>query len=60
MWAANIVFLVLSIGGLLLLGKESTSTRGGGWDDLWWTLRGVVTRPFRLAARRRLAGVQGD
>lgn len=60
MWAANIVFLLLSVGGLMHIGKETSTARGGGWDDLWWTLRGVVARPFRGGRRRRLAGAEGD
>ncbi|HET9981972.1 MAG TPA: LptF/LptG family permease [Longimicrobiales bacterium] len=60
MWAANIVFLVLSVGGLMHIGKETSTTRGGGWDDLWSTLRNLVTSPLRIVGRRRLVGVQGD
>jgi lipopolysaccharide export system permease protein len=33
-WAPNFLFLLLSIGGLLRMGRESATTRGGGWTDL--------------------------
>jgi hypothetical protein len=29
------------------IGHESSTTRGGGWDDFWYTLRGFVSKPFR-------------
>lgn len=50
-WAPNIVFGLMGIWGLSRIGRETATTRGGGWDDLWFTLRGLVTRPFR---RRRV------
>ncbi len=49
-WAPNVVFFVLSLWGLARIGTETATTRGGGWDDLWFTVRRFVTRPFR---RRR-------
>jgi lipopolysaccharide export system permease protein len=33
-WAPNFLFLLLSIGGLVRMGRESATTRGGGWTDL--------------------------
>jgi lipopolysaccharide export system permease protein len=33
-WAPNFLFLLLSIGGLVRMGRESANTRGGGWGDL--------------------------
>jgi hypothetical protein len=32
------------------LGKEISDIRGGGWDDMWLTIRQLVTRPFRRQA----------
>jgi hypothetical protein len=49
-WAPNLVFTVLALLGLARIGKETSSARGGGWDDLWVSIRAFLTRPFR---RRR-------
>jgi lipopolysaccharide export system permease protein len=54
-WAPNVIFAVLAIWGLLRIGRETSSTRGGGWDDLWTSIRGVIARPFQ----RRKAAAQG-
>jgi lipopolysaccharide export system permease protein len=45
-WAPNLLFGLIGLFALSRLGREKGSTRGGGWDDLWLTLRGVVTSPF--------------
>lgn len=50
-WGPNIGFLALALWGLSRFGRETSTTRGGGWDDLWSTLRGTVTR-----RRGRLSG----
>jgi lipopolysaccharide export system permease protein len=52
-WGPNAVFALLAIFGLTRIGKETSTTRGGGWDDLWLTVRRFVTAPFRR--RRRAA-----
>jgi lipopolysaccharide export system permease protein len=46
-WAPNVAFAILGILGLARIGRETSSARGGGWDDLWVTLRTFFTRPFR-------------
>lgn len=51
-WAPNILFLALSAWGLARIGRETSNARGGGWADLWLSIRQVVTRPF---GRRREA-----
>ena len=53
-WAPNLIFGLLGVWGLSRIGKETATTRGGGWEDLWFTLRGFVTRPFRR--RPRISG----
>jgi hypothetical protein len=53
-WAPNLIFGLLGVWGLSRIGKETATTRGGGWDDLWFTLRGLLTRPFRR--RHRISG----
>ena len=47
MWAPNIIFLVLAGLGLARIGKEGASARGGGWDDMWHSMKGLLARPFR-------------
>jgi lipopolysaccharide export system permease protein len=49
-WAPNIFFGAIAIFALTRLGRETASSRGGGWDDLWLTMRGMLTSPF---TRRR-------
>lgn len=49
-WAPNVIFGLAGIWGVSRIGRETATTRGGGWDDLWFTLRGFLTRP--LAGRR--------
>jgi hypothetical protein len=50
-WGPNIVFLFFAILGLTRIGRETSTTRGGGWEDLWLTVRGVLTRPLRRRPR---------
>ncbi|MGH7505333.1 MAG: LptF/LptG family permease, partial [Longimicrobiales bacterium] len=52
-WGPNAIFSILAIWGLTQIGKETATTRGGGWDDLYLTARRFVTSPFRRRARRR-------
>lgn len=51
MWAADIIFFVLSLWGVAHIGREEATARGGGWEDLLYTLRSAFTRPFRRAPR---------
>ncbi len=43
MWVTNVVFLAIALVLVKRMGRETATMRGGGWDDLWWSL----TRPFR-------------
>ncbi|HSH46178.1 MAG TPA: LptF/LptG family permease, partial [Longimicrobiales bacterium] len=52
MWAPNVLFLFAAIWGLLRIGRESASARGGGWDDLWYSIKGLGSGLLR----RRKAG----
>ena len=53
MWSPNLIFLGLGLWGLSRVGREVSTTRGGGWEDLFESMRAVVTRPFvRLRPRR--------
>lgn len=47
MWAPNMIFLLFAVWGLARTGREAASARGGGWDDMWHALGGVLSRPFR-------------
>ena len=49
-WAPNIVFGVIALWALTRIGRETGTTRGGDWEDLWRTALAALTRPFR---RRR-------
>jgi lipopolysaccharide export system permease protein len=43
-WGPNIVFTAIALYGLSRIGTETSTTRGGGWDDLWVTVRGMFAR----------------
>ncbi|MFW5947065.1 MAG: LptF/LptG family permease [Gemmatimonadota bacterium] len=51
MWAPNILFLFVALWGLSRIGKEAATNRGGGWDDLWHSVKGVLSTPARLLRR---------
>jgi lipopolysaccharide export system permease protein len=51
-WGPNLVFFAISLWALSRIGKEASTTRGGGWEDMWFSMRTMVTAPFR----RRGAG----
>ncbi|MBI4545320.1 MAG: LptF/LptG family permease [Gemmatimonadetes bacterium] len=52
MWLPNALFLLLGLWGLMHVGREASTARGGGWDDLWHSLRHVLGQPVRRLARR--------
>ena len=45
-WAPNLVFLPFSLWALARIGRETATTRGGGWPDLAAALKGAVM-PWR-------------
>ena len=47
MWAPNILFLFVALWGLARIGKEAATNRGGGWDDLWHSIKGLFKRSER-------------
>jgi lipopolysaccharide export system permease protein len=49
-WLPNLAFLVISAWGLSRIGRETSTTRGGGLDDFLQSTRDFFGRPFR---RRR-------
>lgn len=52
MWAPNVIFLGLGLWGMARIGREMSTTRGGGWDDLLRSLGGVAVRPLAPVRRR--------
>ena len=50
-WAPNLVFGSVALWTLTRLGRETASSRGGGWDDLWLSIRAFFNAPFRRRAR---------
>jgi hypothetical protein len=52
MWFPNVVFTLLGLAFVSRMGRESASNRGGGMDELLFTLRQGVTAPFRRQRRR--------
>jgi len=47
MWGPNILFFILALWGLSRIGKEAATTRGGGWDDMWQSIKSLVSAPIR-------------
>jgi lipopolysaccharide export system permease protein len=52
-WAPNVLFGSLALWGLIRIGTETATSRGGGWGEVWFYLRRVFTKPIRF--RRRTA-----
>jgi lipopolysaccharide export system permease protein len=52
-WAPNLLFGAIALWALSRIGKETASSRGGGWDDLWLTVRGGIGSLFGRRSRRR-------
>jgi lipopolysaccharide export system permease protein len=57
MWAPNLIFLVLGAILVARMGRETATSRGGGWDELLWTIRSGASRwaHARGAGKRREA-----
>ena len=51
-WAPNVLFGAIGLWALTRLGRETGTTRGGGWDDLWQTLHGMLIGAFRRRRKR--------
>lgn len=52
MWATNAIFFILGVWGMMRIGHEASTTRGGGWDDLVYSLKRFVTTPVRRLRER--------
>ena len=44
MWIPNVIFTLLGLWFAKNMGKETATMRGGGWDDLVWSIRRLFTR----------------
>ena len=44
MWTPNLIFLVLGLFMVSRMGRESATSRGGGWDEMLWALRTRIDR----------------
>jgi lipopolysaccharide export system permease protein len=53
-WAPNVLFGAIGLWALTRLGRETGTTRGGDWEDLWLTLRHAVTGAFRRRRRHEV------
>lgn len=60
MWIPNIIFTAIGLWLLARMGREAATTRGGGWDDLLFTLRRGITRPFRRTPPEARASGSGS
>ena len=47
MWTPNVIFLIVGCWLASRMGRESASMRGGGWDELLWTVQTWFKRVFR-------------
>jgi lipopolysaccharide export system permease protein len=52
-WAPNLLFGAVAIWALSRIGRETATSRGGGWDDMRDSIRAVLSGAF---LRRRGAG----
>jgi lipopolysaccharide export system permease protein len=49
-WAPNMFFGAIGLLAAMRIGRETSTTRGGGWDDMRSSIIGLFTRPFRKRA----------
>jgi len=56
MWAPNVLFLLLAFWGLARISREAATAAGGGWEDLFQSLRALPMLPVRALTRKRRAG----
>jgi lipopolysaccharide export system permease protein len=49
MWLPNLILLPVGIVMVRRISKQVATSRGGGWDDLIFTLVSMVRRPFRAS-----------
>ena len=49
MWTPNLTFFVLGLYFVGRMGREAATMRGGGWEDLLWSVRSKLDRLLRRA-----------
>ncbi len=49
MWTPNLIFFVLGLYFVGRMGREAATMRGGGWEDLLWSVRSKLDRLLRRA-----------
>lgn len=57
MWTPNFLFLAVGLLMTRRMGRVVATTRGGGWDDLIWTMKKGTRRLFNLGRRPGTARV---
>jgi lipopolysaccharide export system permease protein len=55
-WAPNLLFGAIALFAVSRIGRETASSRGGGWDEVWASLRAGIAGRVR-GRRRSGAGV---
>lgn len=51
MWLPNVIFTIIGIGLYRRMGRETGTSRGGGWGDLLLSVRDSLVAPFRRGPR---------
>lgn len=59
MWIVNVIFLVLGLIASARLGRENSTARGGGWDEIVFGIREAFGRGRRALVRAGSAGEDG-
>lgn len=44
MWAPNVIFTIIALWMVRNMGRETATMRGGGWDDLLYSIRSFFSR----------------
>lgn len=50
MWMSNVTFGLIGVYLLWTMGRETATHRGGGWDDLLYTIGQLFRKPFSRSA----------
>lgn len=60
MWVPNAIFGLLGVWGMTRIGHESSTSRGGGWDDLIYSMRSFLAKPLRRLGRGRATALGAE
>jgi len=50
-WGPNLIFFLIALLALARIGRETSTSRGGGWDDLVASIKEAALRPLRPLRR---------